>query len=349
MKRYFLFSLITLAIVSCKNNERSMSRDISIPVSIITVEKGDIEQYLSITGTITPCKEAIKKTEIEGLYHLATNPITNKAFSPGDKVKKGEVIVRLKNKEYENNIKISSLKLQLEISKQTFKKQESLYKKGGVTLSDYKNSEVSLINAEYSYEDAKIRLGKMAITAPFDGVLVNIPHHTDNTKIDAGQEAFKIMDYESLMMEINLAEKNINQISKNQAVKVTNYTLPNDTLIGKITQISPIIDPETRSFKVMVSINNKQLLLRPGMFAKGEIIVASIKNTIIIPKDVVLSKHRGYRVFVVNKGYAQSRTVKFGLENPEKVQIIEGLKVNDQLVVKGFETLTRHSKVKIVK
>jgi len=128
-----------------------------------------------------------------------------------------------------------------------------------------------------------------------------------------------------------------------------NYTIPDDTLSGKIAQLSPAIDPDTRSFKAIVEINNPEFLMRPGMFAKGEIIVASLDSAIVIPKDIILSKQRGNTVFVINKGLAQERIISFGLENPEEVQIISGLEKNDRLVIKGFETLRNRSKVKVVK
>jgi hypothetical protein len=69
----------------------------------------------------------------------------------------------------------------------------------------------------------------------------------------------------------------------------------------------------------------------------------------VIPKEVILSKQRGNSVFVVEKGIAYERIIEFGLENPREVQIISGLKLNEQLVVKGFETLRDRSKVKEMK
>jgi RND family efflux transporter MFP subunit len=160
---------------------------------------------------------------------------------------------------------------------------------------------------------------------------------------------FKMMDYSNLLMEISLAEKDLGYIKTGQQVNVTNYSLPEDTLKGIISQISPAIDADTRSFKTIINIQNPTLKLRPGMFAKGQIIVASADSTIVIPKDVILSKQRGNTVFVVDKGLAQERIVTFGLENPKEVQIISGLEKNDRLVIKGFETLRNRSKVKVVK
>ena len=85
------------------------------------------------------------------------------------------------------------------------------------------------------------------------------------------------------------------------------------------------------------------------MFAKGEIVVARADTTIVIPKDVILNKQKGNTVFVVNKGLAEERVIEFGLENPNEVQVISGLKKKDRLVVKGFETLRNRSKIKVIK
>jgi len=132
-------------------------------------------------------------------------------------------------------------------------------------------------------------------------------------------------------------------------VRIMNYTIPNDTLTGVITQISPAIDAETRSFKTVIQIDNSELKLRPGMFAKGKIVISSINDAIVIPKDIILSKQRGNTVFVINKKLAQERIVNFGIENPEEVQIISGLDTNDRVVIKGVETLRNRSKVKVIK
>jgi RND family efflux transporter MFP subunit len=189
----------------------------------------------------------------------------------------------------------------------------------------------------------------MHIKAPFSGVIVDLPYYTPTTKVASGSVMLKLMDYSKLYMEINLAEKDLAYIKSGQKVKITNYTMPEDTLAGIITQISPAIDADTRSFKTVININDSKLLMRPGMFAKGEIVVASADNTIVIPKNVILSKQHGNTVFVVDKDLAQERIVTFGLENPNEVQIISGLEKSDRLVVKGFETLRNRSKIKVIK
>ena len=85
------------------------------------------------------------------------------------------------------------------------------------------------------------------------------------------------------------------------------------------------------------------------MFVKVETIVARHDSVIVIPKEIILSKRRGKTVFVIDKGAAFERVIGIGLENEYEVEVIEGLKEGDKLVIKGFETLRDRSRVKIVR
>jgi RND family efflux transporter MFP subunit len=350
MNRKILITLfVSAAIVSCNRKQDELGKDITIPVSVMEVKAGSIEKYIDFTGNVKPVKEVQIKSEISAHYRLLINPSSGKSYSLGDLVKDGQQIITLEDKEYENNIKLSSLKLNLEITKQVYDKQQSLYDKGGVTLSELKNAEISYINAKYSYDDALIRLQKMNITAPFTGTIIDLPYYTPGVKIDAGSVLVKIMDYSKLYMDINLAEKYMGVVKSGQMVKITNYTFPDDTLHGVISQLSPAIDVDTRTFKGTVLINNPKLMLRPGMYAKGNIVVASGNNALVLPKDIILTKQQGNVVFVVDKGIASERYVGFGIDNPNEVEIISGLKAGDRVVVKGFETLRDGSKIKVIK
>jgi RND family efflux transporter MFP subunit len=344
-----LIPLTVILLVSCNNNPENQGSDITIPVTVAEVKSGTIEKYIDITGAVKPVKEVQLKSEIAGNYVLKTNPATGRPFVLGDKVNAGSVIIELEDKEYENTVKLNSLKLNLEITKQVFEKQQSLYDKGGVTLSELKNAEINYINANYSYEEALLRIQKMNVKAPFTGAIIDLPYYTPGVKVDASASMVRLMDYSNLHLEVNFPEKTMGEIKTGQLVRITNYTLPEDTLKGSVTQLSPAIDPETRSYKGLILISNPGLKLRPGMYVKGEVVVASAKNAIVIPKDIIISKQRGNSVFVVEKGIAFERVVEFGLENPMEVQIVSGLKLNEQLVVKGFETLRDQSKVKEMK
>jgi RND family efflux transporter MFP subunit len=333
---------------ACGNQGRQMNSEIAIPVSVTDVVKKSIVQYISTTGTATAASQVTLNTEMAGIYHLVKNPRTGAEFKLGDIVEKGQIVVRLENPETQNSIAIATKKLNLDISELENQKQKSLYEKGGVTLRELKNSEVSLAQAHTDYENAKIQLAKMLVIAPFRGAIVDLPQVTGGTRINSGTAVVTMMDYSKLLMEINLPEKNITTINVGQEVSITNYTLPKDTLQAKINELSPVVSTETRTFKGKLVINNPELKLRPGMFVKADIEVARRDSAIVISKEIIVSGNRGKSVFIVEKGAVRERIITTGLENETSVEVLEGLKKNERVVTKGFETLRNSSKVKII-
>jgi RND family efflux transporter MFP subunit len=189
----------------------------------------------------------------------------------------------------------------------------------------------------------------MSIIAPFDGVVVDLPYFTPGNKIDSGAELVTIMDYDHLYMEFQLPEKNIAELAVNQHVRILNYTLPDDTLSGTISQLSPAINPDTRNFKGTFLINNPDLKLRPGSYVKAEIVTMRRDSVVVIDKELILSRQRGKSVFVVDNNTANERRITTGLENPQEIEILTGLEVNDRIVIEGFETLGNRSKVKVIR
>ena len=338
-----------LFVLGCGNPDTQIQTEIEVQVSVEDVGLKPIEEFVVATGTVNASEDVVLKSEMTGYYHLTINPLTSRPFAIGDFVKKDQEIIHLENPEQENSIKLESVLLNLEISQSEYEKQKSLYEKGGVTLRELKNAESSYINAKYSHEAALFQLAKFKIAAQFDGIIVDMPYYTDGIKIASGVELVHIMNYKKLNTEINLPGKLLELVTAGQSVRVTNYMIPDKILLGKISQVSPALDPETRTFKATVNIDNPDLLLRPGMFVKAEIITAHKDSTIVIPKNVILARRNRKSVFVVEKSFAAERVVTSGLENPDEVEIVQGLQQGDRLVINGFETLRNGSRVAIVR
>ena len=347
MNRTLIAVFLVLPFIACSNPETRFETEVEVPVSVEEVGLKTIEEYVETTGTINATKDVVLSSESAGYYRLEKNPATSRPYALGDFVKKGQIIIYLDNPEQENSIKIDSVKLNLELSKNEFDKQKSLYDKGGVTLREFRESEASFIDAKYSYDNALIQLEKLKIVVPFDGVIVDIPYYTQGVKIASGTEMVRIMNYETLNMEVNLPSILMGKITAGQPVRVMNYTIPDKILEGRLNQVSPALDTETRTFKATVDIDNPNWVLRPGMFVKASIITAKSDSTIVIPKDIIMIRRNTKSVFVVERGIAQQRMLKTGLENPDEIEVTDGLKVNERLVVKGFETLRNGSKLKI--
>ena len=345
---FLLFLITCYIILSCDQNQSDISTDLVIPVSVEQVTKKSIQEFVSTTGTLNAINDATLLTESEGDYYLRKNPGTGHYYQMGDKVKKGEILIILKNEELENNIKIESQKLNLDITKREYEKQKSLYDKGGVTLRELKNAEKSYIDAKYTYEYSMIQLNKLTIKSPFNGIIVDLPYHTEGTKVTQNFEAARIMNYDELIAEIKLPVTYLNSIKSGNNALAMNYSQPDDTLRGEITDVSPMIESNSRTFKLNVVIDNPEQILRPGMFVEINVILAEHTDTIVIPKEIITVRRGQKRVYVVEKGTAVERVVTTGLENVTQVEILEGLKENERIVVKGFETLRNRVKVKIV-
>ena len=339
---------LLVLIFACSQDNENLQTQISVPVSVEEIGYKSIEEYITTTGTVTAIESVVLKAETDGFYSIRKDA-SGKKYSLGSKVKKGNAIIYLNNPELENNVKIESQKLNLDISKREFEKQQSLYEKGGVTLRELKNSEQAFIDAQYNFDNANIQLAKIKITAPFDGVIVGLPFFTERTKMAVGAEMVDLMNYSKLRTEVNLPSKEIGRIGVGQDVRVMNYTVPDDTLWGNITQVSPAIDADTRSFKASLEVNNRDLVLRPGMFVKIEVVVDKKDSAIVVPKSIILSSGRGKRVFVVERGAADERRIETGIENPDAVEVIKGLAKDERLIVKGFETLRDNTRVKVVR
>jgi len=338
-----------IAITACSNQNSDTQTEVASPVSVTDIKYGSIEKTISTTGTVSSVKEVSLSTKIAGDYILKTNPRTGHLFVLGDQVYDNQTIIAIEDAEYLNGIGLEAKKLNLDISNQEYKQQKSLFEKGGVTQSDLSKAEVSKVNANNSYELAQIKLGDMSVKAPFQGVITGLPYFTQNTRVSSGTSVVTIMDYSKLLLDVSLPEKYINTIEKNMKIRAMNYTLPDDTLSGIVTDLSPAISSTTRTFTAKLRINNDNMKLRPGMFVRTDIILDHKDSVIVIPKEIVNSSNNGKYVFIVNKGTAESKRVKTGYQDNDNIEIISGLNINDQLIIKGYETLRDRSKVKVIK
>lgn len=345
----FLLAGIVAVLVSCNNQTQSVGTELASPVTVENVTLQSISQYINTTGTAKAASETVLTTDMAGKYHVMNNPQTGRPLKIGDRVKQGQVIVHLEDEEYVNNIGMESVRLNLEITEDEYNKQKSLFEKGGVTEYEVRNSEISKLNAQKNYQSAVLNLAKMDVKAPFDGVIVDLPYITEGTLVSSGTQVATIMNYSKMFLEINLPEKNISDVVIGQQAFITSYTLTNDTLLGTVSELSPMISTETRTFKGTLQINNPDLKLRPGMFVKADIINAQKDSTIVIPKEIVMSNNRGKYVFVVgNNNTAEQRMISIGLQNEDNIEIVDGLSKNDRLITEGYETLRNRSKITIV-
>lgn len=343
------FVIVFLLLNACKQPDMEVNTTVEVPVGVIEASTSSIEEFVSATGSVYPAKEVSLISEITGEYRLQINPATGKRYALGDHVKAGATIIKLEDEEYVNDLRVKSKEVDMEISQLEYEKQQALYEKGGVTLRDLKNAEITRINTEYDMEGSRINLAKMSLEAPFSGVISKLPYYTEGTRVPTNTEMVTVIDYRKLYLEANLPEKYFRNIERGYKVYVTSYTSTADTLQGSITQISPSIDAEARTFLSLVEVENSEEILLPGMFVKADLVVNSAEEVIVIPKDIIMSRNRNQIVYVVEQGVATERIITTGLQNANSVEVKMGLLKGESVVITGFETLRDQSRVRILR
>ncbi|MCK5126153.1 MAG: efflux RND transporter periplasmic adaptor subunit [candidate division Zixibacteria bacterium] len=349
MKRILFFislSFVIFLLAGCDGDEGpQIDLESAVPVKVEDIKSRSIKEFVFATGTVEAVTGGDMNALQQGAYHIQVNPRTGQSYVMGDRVSQMETIILLENPELEYNIAIDSKKLNYDIAKREFEKQQKLYEKGGVTLRELTDSESRYINAKYSLDDANLQLLKLNAMAPCNGIITDLPFHANNKLIPIGTLLGKVKNYSVLYSDITLPGKEISRVKPGQTVVMSNYGEEVDSITGTITQVSPVVDPENRMFKARIEVNNTSDILRPGMFVKVNIIVAENDSTIVIPKEIILDYHGSQVVYIVQEGIAVRRDIETGLANRDEIEVVSGLSLKERLIIEGFETLRHRSNV----
>lgn len=344
-----LFGLAALlALASCKEEPLSVNVESTIPVKAAELKPKAIQEFVTATGTAFPIRDVQLKTEQAGRYLLHTDTRTGQPFRMHDAVKKGEILVSLENPEYINQIAFDSKKLQHESAQREYTKQQGVYEKGGITVKDLADAQKAFVDSTYSFENAGLALKKLEVVAPFDGIIVDLPHFTDGQWIETNAAVIRIMDYSRLYADLTLPGKEMDRLAQGQRVVITDYGQAAVTAAGIVTQISPALDAESRMFKMRIEIPNGSFRLKPGSFIKTDVVVQEKPAALVISKSIILDRRGAKAVFVVERGIALERRITTGIENIDEAEVVTGLKAGDRVVTEGFETLRANARVKII-
>ena len=159
---------------------------------------------------------------------------------------------------------------------------------------------------------------------------------------------FVIEDLDSLVLNINVPERELAKLSVGQVAELGFDAVPGRVFAGKIALISPYVDPATATFGVRIRVTDTGGLLRPGMFARVAIVYERKLDALQIPRTALLDGDGPPKVFIVKDGKAAERTVQLGLSNGAYVEVITGLKDGEQVVVVGQAAIKPGATVRIV-
>lgn len=193
------------------------------------------------------------------------------------------------------------------------------------------------------------------VTSPVEGI-VGIVYMDKGARVNPpdmgpsmGTPLVGIVNMDTVKVLVNVIEKDLSKIKKGQRAKIKVDAYPEKVFNGKITLVSPTINPMTRTASVEITIPNLNHSLKPGMFAETEIILGKKEDAILIPAYAVLEQSEDKKVFTVEDGKAVLQVVELGIDQGDLVEVKSGLAPGDSLIVAGHHRISSGDSVRVVK
>lgn len=265
-------------------------------------------------------------------------------FKDGAEVKAGMVLIQLDDAV--PKARFESSRAKFNFSQNTFNRMSLLGKKGVVAQQAIDQADADLKERKAEVDENEVMLNKMKLTAPFDGMvgksLVNPGDY-----VNVGQPIVSITDTRHLRIEYSVPEKFLPMLKIGQEVKVTASAYPDKKFTGKLSFISPTVNPDNRSIALYAEIENTQNLLTSGMFVDASQLLGSTDHALMVPARSLIPVLDGAQVFKVVDGKAVTVNVTLGQRTPDNVEITEGLSKGDMVITDGQMKVKNGSPVSV--
>ncbi len=310
-------------------------------VSSATAHEEQWQDMLSAVGSVTAVQGVTVTPEIAGM-------ISEIDFESGAVVAKGDLLVRFDTSTEEAQLK--ALNAQLEWTRLSVERTRKLRGDNTVSQSELDQAEAAWQQAKANADAVSAVIDKKTIRAPFGGKLgirqVNLGQY-----VDAGKPIVSLQALNPVYVDFSLPQQNLSEIKTGMKVVVSTDAYANKQFDGTLTTINPDLDQSTRSVGMQATLDNSDQLLRPGMFARIEVLQPNEQKVLVIPATAILSAPYGDSVYVIEKGtngpgmVVRQQFVRTGLAHGDFIAVETGLKEGDRVVSAGLFKLRNGSAV----
>ncbi|UCC40574.1 MAG: efflux RND transporter periplasmic adaptor subunit [Candidatus Aminicenantes bacterium] len=363
--------------------EKQKAEETPLPVKVVSAQKGDLVIKLKSPGEAVTDRIINMKAEVSGIIKRL-NVEEGRHVKRGDMLvvlddasykldlesaeasrlqKLSELMLDKRFAESEE-MPSSSDKTEVQRIINEFEKASELYRKGLISRKEFEKAEIALIEsgekkdeimaaakgltqAEINVKKAQMNLDKTIIRAPFSGIVCDILVSPEE-HVTAGRELFTLVNISQIRVHAKVLESEIGKMKIGRKVELRFSAYSGKTFKGKVKAISPIVDPDDRTCKVIIDVANPEEEVKPGMHAEVEIAAEIHQNRLLIPQEAVLVRSGRKLVFVVENGLAKWRYVEVGLENEDFAEVLDGIKEGEPVIIEGHFTLAHDARVRIV-
>jgi membrane fusion protein (multidrug efflux system) len=301
------------------------------------VQVTELVDDTAAVGSLRSRQSVVLRPEVSGR-------ITQLNFRDGDRVRKGQLLVQFDDQLPRAQVQQSMA--ELSIAQANHKRNQDLVGQGFISQRSVDESSANLEVAQAKLALSRATAQRLKITAPFDGIAgirtVNIGDYLKD-----GADVVNIEDLDAVFVDYRLPERFQSKVKRGQQATVELDAIPGRKFTAFIQAVDPLIDANGRSVGVRGCIDNRQLQLRPGMFARVNTVFGQRDNALVVPEEAIVPQ--GNRQFVIklidgaegNIKTTQRVEVKVGLRRPGRVEIVEGLKEGDRVVTAGQQRVQK--------
>jgi membrane fusion protein (multidrug efflux system) len=314
------------------------TKESAVPVETQPLKRAEMIAVYSGTAPIEAHEEAVVVAKVGG-------EVRQIYVEEGDTVQPGQILARLDGDRL--RLTLAQTDANLRKLERDYKRTLELAEKGLVPKSTAENTKFDLDALRAGYESARLELNYTEIRAPIRGVISQRNVKVGNT-ISPNEPTFTVTDLDPLVAYVHVPEKEFRKIAPGQNAEVVVDALGGERFVGTISRISPTVDPQTGTFRARVEVPDTSRRLKPGMFARINIVYERRQDALQLPRSAILDADGTQTVFVVADGKAEQRTIRTGLSNGGWIEVLEGLQGAERVVTVGQAGLKTGTPVKIV-
>lgn len=262
----------------------------------------------------------------------------------GQQVRAGQVLVRIDRDRA--TLQVAQSEAQVRKLEANYRRATQLAGQQMVSANDVDQLRYDLENARAAYRLARLELSYGAVTAPISGVVAARNIKPGNL-VQINTPIFTIVDNSRLEATLNAPEREIEVLKAGQAVQLAVDALPGKTFEGRIDRVSPVVDSGSGTFRVVCAFDGGGEL-QPGMFGRIRINYDQRADALAIPRTALLDDGSAPAVFTVRGGKAVRTELKLGYIDGEWVEVRDGLREGDPVVVAGKAALREGSAVQVI-
>lgn len=310
----------------------------AIPVEVAEVHRGDVTAFYATTATLEADREAHVVPRLSG-------NIVELLAEEGDVVSEGQVLARIEDERYRLELERSEAvwrRLQ-----QEFNRNRQMYQRDLISAETFERAKFEFEAQEAAFNLARLDLSFTEIRAPIAGVVSERMIRVGNM-VNTQEPVFVVTAMDVLLATLHVPERELARLAVDQTATIAVDALGGRLFQGNIARISPVVDPNTGTFRVTIEVSSEDGALMPGMFGRVSIVYDRRVDSLLVPVEAVITEDTRSSVFVIVDGKAQRRVVTVGYRNNGHVEITSGVAEGERVVITGQASLRNDSRVTVI-